>query len=140
MPRRLLASITIALVCVTGCGGTSSTDPPTTRSPATAEAPDQPPTSPPGEIEEAQLLDETAARQEASRLARAAFASRTDIVDAAGHRVPLAPEDFAPAAFRGGLIDDRWELAVEPAAGSYARVSFDRFGKDAQVQVGFSLD
>jgi hypothetical protein len=83
-------------------------------------------------------LSEADARSEASRLARAAFAARKDIVDADGK--PVSTPDFPPAAFVGGLEGGRWKLRIEPPAGSWARVSFGAFGEHEQVEVGFASE
>ena len=84
-------------------------------------------------------LDESDARAEADRIVRREFARRTDILDAAGHRV-MAPE-FGPAQYVGGLHGDRWEFRGGSGLdGSWATVSFGRWRDHVQVEVGFSPD
>ncbi len=132
----------VVLVCFVACAaGTAEpagglpakvaaptpTAPPVVAAPARTEPTPDPITRP---------LDESQARQEASRLAEAAFAARKDLVDGAGK--PLGPQEFSPEDFRGGLEGDRWKLRDEPPAGAWAQVSFGKFGEHPEVEVGFA--
>ena len=142
-PLRHTTRGALALVCLVACAPGPAE--PASGSPVKATAP-APTATPPAIVTPAKTeptpdpitrpLDETQARQEASRLAEAAFAARKDLVDGAGK--PLGPQKFAPEDFRGGLEGDRWKLRNEPPAGAWAHVSFGKFAEASEVEVGFA--
>lgn len=123
------------LACLLACAGAE---------PVTAQP--TPTRAPPARVAAEELipdpitrpLDLGQARQEVSRLARAAFTARKDIVDAGGK--PVATPDFPADEFLGGLVGDRWQLRIEPPAGAWTRVSFGRFGERPEVEVGFASE
>jgi hypothetical protein len=84
-----------------------------------------------------QPLTADAARREAARLARAAWAG-ADVRDGAGRPVPMPP--FEPGGFQGEMRGGRWELRCGGPAGSYAEVSFGQWADHPQVRVGWAAD
>lgn len=140
MTLRQVAPLTLLLACAGGSDpaktppATGAAAPATPTTPAPIPARHDDPTPDPI----TRPLSEADARSEASRLARAAFTARKDIVDADGK--PVSTPDFPPAAFVGGLEGGRWKLRIEPPAGSWARVSFGAFGEHEQVEVGFASE
>jgi hypothetical protein len=82
-------------------------------------------------------LDESSAREKASRLATAKFRV-ANLTDAAGNLVP--PESPPPSAFRARVDGGRWYLSFGGPAGAWAVVSFDLAGRNESVEVGFAAD
>ncbi len=129
----------LSLALASACGGTSTTETPPSPAPTPTQAEPTPTPEPtPDPAPPSAGFDEAAARREASRVAREAFAARTDIVDAAGHRVTLADDDFMPEDFMVRTEEGGWHLWDEPPAGQYARVWFDSEGHNPRVEVGFA--